>query len=158
MLKDTNDQCDEGLKTHLYNYARTLEDTLTLESEVLCSVQSNAEDQESCGLAQTIEVINNHQDFQEFMLDYLGKIQSTPSESPMQFQPFEKPYFGHDLVELMERDNDPIPLVVKKCIDFVDEKGMKLQELYREPGNMKNIMILRDLFNRGFFRVIDKRC
>ena len=41
LLKEANDQCDEALKTHLFNYAHTLEETLMEEATTVSPVDKH---------------------------------------------------------------------------------------------------------------------
>ncbi len=97
-----------------------------------------------------MESIDNARDFNDFMVDYFSKLQLDPVESPMPPQTLEPSnLFGNDLVELMDRDGCAVPAVVGKCITYVEARGMNLQGLYREGGDLKAVRRLRDAFDRG---------
>jgi hypothetical protein len=40
-LKEANDQCDESLKGHLFNYSRTVEETLMMEATTISPVDKD---------------------------------------------------------------------------------------------------------------------
>ena len=76
------------------------------------------------------------------------------SESPMQLPLPDGTFqcnFAVNLVQLMEREEEPVPKVVKKCIEHIEDKGLKTHGLYREPGSWKNSQRIRDAFNKGIF-------
>jgi hypothetical protein len=39
LLKEANDQCDESLKMHLFNYSRTVEEMLMMEATTISPVE-----------------------------------------------------------------------------------------------------------------------
>lgn len=42
--------------------------------------------------------------------------------------------FGNDLVKQVQSEHQPIPLVVRKCIEAVEQRGMDCEGLYRKSG------------------------
>ena len=102
------------------------------------------------GVNKIVESIDNARDFNDFMASYFSKLQLDVAESPMPPQ-IQDPtaLFGFDLPELMDRDGCAVPAVVGKCITFIEARGMNLQGLYREGGDLKAVRRLRDSFNRG---------
>jgi hypothetical protein len=48
----------------------------------------------------------------------------------------------------LERSPTVIPVVVDKCIDYIELMGVTEEGIYRVPGNNTNIKELKDLFNR----------
>lgn len=89
------------------------------------------------------------------MASYFSKLQLDVAESPMPPQNQEPTaLFGIDLTELMERDGCAVPAVVGKCIMFTEARGMNLQGLYREGGDLKAVRRLRDAFNRGICLIV----
>lgn len=98
--------------------------------------------------------MDNNADFQEFMINYMANLSLNLAESPMQLPLPDGTIqcnFAISLIHLMERDDDPVPKVVKKLIEYVEEKGLKVPGLYREPGNWKNSQRIRDGFNKGIY-------
>ena len=99
-----------------------------------------------------IESIDNHSDFQEFMINYMSNLSLNLAESPMQLPLPDGTVscnFAVNLVDLMEREDNPVPKIVKKCIEYVDDKGLKIPGVYREPGLWKHSQRIRDAFNKG---------
>jgi hypothetical protein len=98
--------------------------------------------------------MDNNSDFQEFQMNYMANLSLNLAESPMQIPLPDgtiQSNFAVNLVELMERYDNPVPKVVKKCIEYVEEAGLKVPGLYREPGNWKNSQRIRNAFNKGIF-------
>ncbi|TPX67909.1 hypothetical protein SpCBS45565_g03438 [Spizellomyces sp. 'palustris'] len=153
LLKETNDECDQGLQYHLVKYAQELESSLMKEATTLSPLEN-----EKPGIVKMVENINNERDFEEYAAGY---VQNTKQllKSDHQYTPYSmsaeansivqaKPSFGVDLVALMERDGVPVPAVVTKCIDCVEQSGMGVQGLYRMSGSTAQVQKLRMLLNK----------
>ncbi|XP_024874091.1 ralA-binding protein 1 [Temnothorax curvispinosus] len=63
----------------------------------------------------------------------------------------EQPIFGVSLHLAVERscchDGVKLPLVVRDCIDYVEEHGMNVEGLYKVPGVKSKIQHLKKLYN-----------
>ncbi|XP_017886470.1 ralA-binding protein 1 isoform X1 [Ceratina calcarata] len=63
----------------------------------------------------------------------------------------EQPVFGVSLHLAVERsrchDGVELPLVVRDCIDFVEEHGMNVESLYKVPGVKSKVQYLKKLYN-----------
>ncbi|KOC70994.1 RalA-binding protein 1 [Habropoda laboriosa] len=63
----------------------------------------------------------------------------------------EQPVFGVSLHLAVERsrchDGVELPLVVRDCIDFVEEHGMNIEGLYKVPGVKSKVQYLKKLYN-----------
>ncbi|XP_012140994.2 ral interacting protein [Megachile rotundata] len=63
----------------------------------------------------------------------------------------EQPIFGVSLHLAVERsrchDGVELPLVVRDCIDFVEEHGMNIEGLYKVPGVKSKVQYLKKLYN-----------
>ncbi|CAL7937991.1 unnamed protein product [Xylocopa violacea] len=63
----------------------------------------------------------------------------------------EQPVFGVSLHLAVERsrchDGVELPLVVRDCIDFVEEHGMNVEGLYKVPGVKSKVQFLKKLYN-----------
>ncbi|XP_076300923.1 ral interacting protein [Lasioglossum baleicum] len=63
----------------------------------------------------------------------------------------EQPIFGVSLHLAVERsrchDGIELPLVVRDCIDFVEENGMNVEGLYKVPGVKSKVQYLKKLYN-----------
>nr|XP_031842611.1 ralA-binding protein 1 isoform X1 [Nomia melanderi] len=63
----------------------------------------------------------------------------------------EQPVFGVSLHLAVERsrchDGVELPLVVRNCIDFVEENGMNIEGLYKVPGVKSKVQYLKKLYN-----------
>lgn len=65
--------------------------------------------------------------------------------------PEEQPVFGISLHLAVERscchDGIELPLVVRDCIDYVEEHGMNVEGLYKAPGVKSKVQYLKKLYN-----------
>lgn len=63
----------------------------------------------------------------------------------------EQPIFGVSLHLAIERscchDGVELPLVVRDCIDYVEEHGMNVEGLYKVPGVKSKVQHLKKLYN-----------
>lgn len=63
----------------------------------------------------------------------------------------EQPIFGVSLHLAVERscchDGVKLPLVVRDCVDYVEEHGMNVEGLYKVPGVKSKIQHLKKLYN-----------
>ncbi|KOX72761.1 RalA-binding protein 1 [Melipona quadrifasciata] len=63
----------------------------------------------------------------------------------------EQPVFGVSLYLAVERsrchDGVELPLVVRDCIDFIEEHGMNVESLYKVPGVKSKVQYLKKLYN-----------
>lgn len=64
----------------------------------------------------------------------------------------EQPIFGVSLHLAVERsrchDGVELPLVVRDCIDYVEEHGMNVEGLYKVPGVKSKVQYLKKLYNQ----------
>ncbi|XP_058794157.1 ralA-binding protein 1 isoform X2 [Phymastichus coffea] len=64
----------------------------------------------------------------------------------------EEPIFGVSLNLAVERsrchDGTELPLVVRDCIDYLEEYGMSTEGLYKIPGNKSKVQHLKKLYNQ----------
>ncbi|KAG7190129.1 hypothetical protein KM043_006262 [Ampulex compressa] len=64
----------------------------------------------------------------------------------------EQPIFGVSLCLAVERsrchDGVELPLVVRDCIDYVEEYGMNVEGLYKVPGVKSKVQYLKKLYNQ----------
>ncbi|KAL6446551.1 hypothetical protein ACFW04_001232 [Cataglyphis niger] len=64
----------------------------------------------------------------------------------------EQPIFGVSLHLAVERscchDGVKLPLVVRDCIDYVEEHGMNVEGLYKVPGVKSKVQYLKKLYNQ----------
>ncbi|CAB3373820.1 Hypothetical predicted protein [Cloeon dipterum] len=78
------------------------------------------------------------------------KLKSKHSEESMEI-PDEPPIFGVPLETAVARsrchDGVKLPLVVRNCIDFVEECGLTVDGIYKSSGNKSKAQILRKNYN-----------
>ncbi|XP_011494956.1 PREDICTED: ralA-binding protein 1 [Ceratosolen solmsi marchali] len=64
----------------------------------------------------------------------------------------EEPIFGVNLYLAIERsrchDGVKLPLIVRDCIDYLEEYGMSVEGLYKVPGNKSKVQQLKKLYNQ----------
>ncbi|KAG0044872.1 hypothetical protein BGZ83_009847 [Gryganskiella cystojenkinii] len=56
------------------------------------------------------------------------------SHGASQLPPNQQVMFGNDLLDQLEREQRTVPLVVEKCIEAVDERGLDVEGIYRRSG------------------------
>jgi hypothetical protein len=60
------------------------------------------------------------------------------------------PYFGVDLAGQLERDDREVPLVVERCIEYIEKNGgLSTSGIYRVPGATTQVSLLRREFVMG---------
>ncbi|CAB3998928.1 rho GTPase-activating 24 isoform X1 [Paramuricea clavata] len=61
--------------------------------------------------------------------------------------------FGRNLAETVmhefRKTGGYIPIFVERCVEFIREKGLSEEGLFRLPGDQKQVALLRDAFNKG---------
>ncbi|KNZ49802.1 hypothetical protein VP01_476g1 [Puccinia sorghi] len=57
--------------------------------------------------------------------------------------------FGNDLVAQAKAENKLVPSVVIKCIEAVEEQGLKFEGIYRKTGGMSSVKMIQNCFERG---------
>merc|ERR1712002_244527 len=55
-------------------------------------------------------------------------------------------YIATTFKEIVYWDDSPIPLFVKKCVDYIEEKGLLVEGIYRVPGNRAHVDLLFEKF------------
>ncbi|KAI8340120.1 Rho GTPase activation protein [Chlamydoabsidia padenii] len=56
--------------------------------------------------------------------------------------------FGNDLVKQVQSENQPIPLVVRKCIEAVERRGMDCEGVYRKSGGATQMRSIQEAFEK----------
>ncbi|KAI8802664.1 hypothetical protein BJ742DRAFT_714935 [Cladochytrium replicatum] len=155
MLKETNDECDQGIQTQLNRFAQQMETAMMSEATTISPL-----DQATPGILGIINLINNRDDFDGFVKSYLQNSKQhqkgdlayqqytmaipVPTNGPQNF------VFGVDLAEQLERDNLTVPLVVSKCIEVIERNnGMRTVGLYRVSGQTSVVQQIRASFNKN---------
>lgn len=57
--------------------------------------------------------------------------------------------FGNDLVKQIQAEKSKIPLVVEKCIESVEARGMDYEGIYRKSGGVGQMRQIQLAFERG---------
>lgn len=57
--------------------------------------------------------------------------------------------FGAELAVQAEKEGEPVPAVVLKCIEAVEEGGMSYEGIYRKTGGMGQTKLITQNFERG---------
>ena len=72
-------------------------------------------------------------------------------------QPIGGGMFGRNLSETVtyeaRKTGGYIPVFVERCVEFIRERGLAEEGLFRLPGDQKQVIILRDAFNKGMYNV-----
>ncbi|XP_075469278.1 rho GTPase-activating protein 5 [Ascaphus truei] len=79
--------------------------------------------------------------------------QRTPKPKTKSFNPptrrnWDSNYFGKPLQELVTAEK-PIPVFVKKCVDYIEESGLSTEGLYRVSGNKTDQDNIQKQFDQG---------
>ncbi|KAJ3178285.1 hypothetical protein HK101_010148 [Irineochytrium annulatum] len=158
MLKETNDSCDHSLQHFLIRHAKEMEDSFMKEATTISPMEP-----ERFGVVKIAESINNARDFSDFMHDYFQN-QKQLQKKDYEYAPYPmspeavsivnpKPSFGLELVSVCERDGPPVPVVVTRCIQAVEDYGMSVQGVYRTSGTSSQVQKLRTLLDRDAEKV-----
>ncbi len=65
--------------------------------------------------------------------------------------PVQKQFFGVDLREQLERDRREIPIVLEKCIEWIEKCGVASSGIYRLSGTSTIVQSLKNAFERRIF-------
>lgn len=57
--------------------------------------------------------------------------------------------FGMDLSEVAAREERTVPLVVEKCIEAVEARGMDYEGIYRKSGGAAQMRAIQQAFENG---------
>ncbi|KAF7727405.1 hypothetical protein EC973_007569 [Apophysomyces ossiformis] len=57
--------------------------------------------------------------------------------------------FGNELAKQVQSENGTIPLVVEKCIDAVEARGMSYEGIYRKSGGAGQMRLIMQAFEQG---------
>ncbi|KAJ1559289.1 hypothetical protein HK405_011235 [Cladochytrium tenue] len=153
-LKEINDVCDKSLQQHLIKYTRETEIALMQEATTLSPLEPSTP---AIGLAACIESIDNYHDFAEFFKKSFQQNQNPKIEyeySPYAMSPqatllaHPRPSFGVDLNDIHDHDAAGVPLVVTRCIEFVERVGLRTNGIYRLSGVSSQIQRLRGLLDK----------
>ena len=56
-------------------------------------------------------------------------------------------YFGSPLDTVVESDG--VPVFVKKCVQIIEERGLKAEGIYRVSGKKEDCLTLQERFDEG---------
>ncbi|KAI9253959.1 Rho GTPase activation protein [Phascolomyces articulosus] len=57
--------------------------------------------------------------------------------------------FGNDLCKQVQMENSTIPLIVRRCVEAVEVRGMEVEGIYRKSGGAKQMREIQELFDIG---------
>lgn len=68
---------------------------------------------------------------------------------------FENKLFGGDLEKIVEQENQNInvPLIIKKCVEEIENRGLDLVGIYRICGSQVRKNLLKDAFENNSYLV-----
>ncbi|CEG72035.1 hypothetical protein RMATCC62417_07664 [Rhizopus microsporus] len=149
-LKGLDDECCTAIRYQLARYAYIYEEALVLDGLALDNDEGN-------GLRSLTEKIDHGVDTEELVKEFSRKAQPLNKEdiqykeyvmSPLAMNILKpNPVFGVSLIKLMERDKREIPLIVTKCVEAIEEYGLKSVGLYRLSGTNTHIQRLKNEFD-----------
>ncbi|TPX51277.1 hypothetical protein SeLEV6574_g00405 [Synchytrium endobioticum] len=159
VVKEANDEADQGLQKSLVKYAQMYEQALMDEGITIAPLPK--EDEETkMSLIRVIEGVDHEGDLHAFMKNYVPKpAQLQKAEQrfgayfPTSLESSNKPVFGQEIDELTARDGGQVPIIVEKCIQIIERHGMRTVGLYRQSGSMSEIQSLRALVDRDFSKI-----
>lgn len=61
------------------------------------------------------------------------------------------------LEEFVQSEDKPVPLLIEKCMNFIEEEGLDSEGIYRVPGNRAHVDLLFQKFDEGSFRAFSIR-
>ncbi|KAJ3020073.1 hypothetical protein HKX48_001379 [Thoreauomyces humboldtii] len=151
-LKQSTDECDDGLKHHLNTYATAYCNNLYSEGQTIAPLKDDVH----VGLVETIASIDNEGDFDAYAEAYvrLNGFDARKGDALMLSRAATtealstRPSFGVPLKDLMERDGVAVPHAVRKCIEFVEKYGMAVQGIYRVSGPSATVQKIRAMLER----------
>ncbi|KAG0265327.1 hypothetical protein BG011_005027 [Mortierella polycephala] len=76
-----------------------------------------------------------------------GSSHGMPAPAP----PPKQIMFGNCLLDQLEQEQRTIPLVVEKCIEAVDERGLDVEGIYRRSGMAAEARQLVQTYDTGFY-------
>ncbi|OLL22486.1 putative Rho-GTPase-activating protein 7 [Neolecta irregularis DAH-3] len=102
-----------------------------------------------CGLKECLNLIHNEDDFRDFVLGFAAKM---PKEKPREEIAYEanaaiNPYFGVSLDVVIARDGAPIPSILTKCANTVEQYGMNIEGIYRLSRSASSMNKLKQAFD-----------
>lgn len=58
--------------------------------------------------------------------------------------------FGQSTLEqLAQSESNAVPIILEKCVQFVEEEGLDSEGIYRVPGNRAHVELLFQKFDEG---------
>ena len=189
-LKETIDDCDQGLQKYFQKYVHCVETAMMTEGTTISPLDQNSEP----GLNAIVNSIQIQTDFHDYVrgmlsnrkqvdksdikfIDYgvTRKVSEKPTpikasafssptlpapphlNSPVEPTKPSQPTFGVDLTTLMENDPDenPVPTVVNRLIEYIEKSGVQQQGLYRVSGSGAQMAKLRNALDRDPHALID---
>lgn len=132
-------------------------------------------DESTRGMIAILESINSAEDFKEFMSSYLKnnersrqfdksdrvykeyKVQATLNrpknveEVKFDGPKLENAYFGKDLAILLQQESRLFPVLLEKCIEFIESSNLGVDGLYRVPGSSSVVNKVKQAFENGKF-------
>lgn len=65
------------------------------------------------------------------------------------------PMAHHPTLEnFVQSDNNAVPLLLEKCVKFIEAEGLESEGLYRVPGNRSHVELLFQKFDEGLFALV----
>jgi hypothetical protein len=58
------------------------------------------------------------------------------------------------LADFAQSEDNAIPLLLEKCVSFIEEEGLDSEGIYRVPGNRAHVELLFQKFEEGMMHII----
>jgi hypothetical protein len=138
-LKETNVDCDNGLKNYLRNYAKAVESLIVMEATMISPLDTSSE----VGLLQKLNMINDNEDFDRFL-------KSNNLGERINMEPIPD-YVPENTINLNETPNIPGTLnrhySVSSSFSFVPDSNYNpippaRQDFFYFGGNLIHMMMI----------------
>ncbi|KXS19586.1 RhoGAP-domain-containing protein [Gonapodya prolifera JEL478] len=136
-LKEENDQLDARLKVQLAKYALSFEDAIVADATMISPMEDGA------SLRRIIDEINLDEDFQRYLTRTVRDVRaSQPSYLNLKRK---SEIFGVPLHDILQREGTPVPMIVQKCVETIEKRGLNEIGIYRLAAPLSHVHKLRNL-------------
>lgn len=56
---------------------------------------------------------------------------------------------GATLEQLAQSESNAVPVILEKCVQFIEDEGLDSEGIYRVPGNRAHVELLFQKFDEG---------
>ncbi|KAI8371647.1 Rho GTPase activation protein [Radiomyces spectabilis] len=149
-LKSIGDECSVALRYQLARYAYIYEQALTADGLAL-------DNDDGLGLRSLTEKIDIDGDLAAFVDNFRNRA-GTAQKNDIPYKEYvmsptaitilnPNPVFGIPLTALMNRDKEEVPLVLQRCVEAIEQCGLRTVGLYRVSGTKTHVAKLKTAFD-----------